>query len=116
MTCSALRETDVRRQRQNTMNSTIDNEMEYSIRFGYNEMDFDKITFMLKDAFWSIGIKKNEVIQGAQNSALLVGAFTSDNIQIGFSRVISDKTRFAYIIDVIVEEKYRKKRNRSSYG
>lgn len=109
MTCSALRETDVRRQRQNTMNSTIDNEMEYSIRFGYNEMDFDKITFMLKDAFWSIGIKKNEVIQGAQNSALLVGAFTSDNIQIGFSRVISDKTRFAYIIDVIVEEKYRKK-------
>lgn len=71
-------------------------------------MDFDKITQMLSDAFWCIGIPKEEVIQGAQNSALLVGVFTSNNEQIGFSRVISDKTRFAYILDVIVDEKYRK--------
>ena len=47
------------------------------------------------------------MIQGASNSALLVGAFTSDNKQIGFSRVISDKTRFAYILDVVVDENYR---------
>jgi ribosomal protein S18 acetylase RimI-like enzyme len=86
----------------------MDNKIEYSIKDGFNEMDFDKITIMLKDAFWSIGIKKNEIIQGAQNSALLVGAFTNDHNQIGFSRVISDKTRFAYILDVIVDEKYRK--------
>jgi GNAT superfamily N-acetyltransferase len=71
-------------------------------------MDFDKATDMLKDAFWCIGIKKKEVLQGAKNSALLVGAFTKDNTQIGYSRVISDKTRFAYILDVIVDEHYRK--------
>jgi predicted N-acetyltransferase YhbS len=86
------------------MNSKI----EYSIMDRYDKMDFDKITDMLKEAFWCIGIKKKEVIQGAQNSALLVGAFTIDNQQIGFSRVISDKTRFAYILDVIVDDKYRK--------
>jgi N-acetylglutamate synthase-like GNAT family acetyltransferase len=86
----------------------MNNILELSLKDGFNEMDFDKITYMLKDAFWSIGIKKEEVIQGARNSALLVGAFTKDNIQIGFSRVISDKTRFAYILDVIVDEKYRK--------
>ena len=51
---------------------------------------------------------ENEVIQGARNSALLVGAFTADNKQIGYARVISDGTRFAYILDVIVDEKYRK--------
>jgi N-acetylglutamate synthase-like GNAT family acetyltransferase len=82
--------------------------VEYLLKSGYNEMDFDKITDMLKDAFWCIGIKKDEVIQGAQNSALLVGAFANDNKQIGFSRVISDKTRFAYILDVIVDDNYRK--------
>jgi predicted N-acetyltransferase YhbS len=86
----------------------MDSNTKYSIKAGYNEMDFDKITDMLKDAFWCTGIKKNEIIQGAQNSALLVGAFTNDNNQIGFSRVISDKTRFAYILDVIVDDNYRK--------
>jgi len=80
---------------------------EYSIKDGYDEMDFDKVTDMLKDTYWSNGIKKKEVIQGAYNSALLVGAFTN-NKQIGYSRVISDKTRFAYILDVIVDEKHRK--------
>lgn len=71
-------------------------------------MDFDKVTFMLKDVHWSIGIKKDEVTQGARNSALVVGAFTGNNIQIGYSRVVSDKTRFAYILDVVVDENYRK--------
>jgi GNAT superfamily N-acetyltransferase len=86
----------------------MNKEFEYSIKDEFDQMDFDKVNDMLKNAHWSIGIKKNEIIQGAKNSALVVGTFTSENIQIGFSRVISDKTRFAYICDVIVDEKYRK--------
>jgi GNAT superfamily N-acetyltransferase len=81
---------------------------EYSLKDGYEQMDFEKITRMLKDVWWSPGIKKSEILQGAQNSALLVGAFNRENEQIGYSRVISDKTRFAYIMDVIVDERYRK--------
>ena len=86
----------------------MDKELNYSLKFGFQEMDFEKITTMLKDAFWSVGIKKNEIIQGAENSALVVGAFNPENEQIGYSRVISDKTRFAYILDVIVDERFRK--------
>jgi ribosomal protein S18 acetylase RimI-like enzyme len=84
------------------------NKTEYSIKSGFDAMDFDKVTDMLKNAFWCVGIKKAEVVQGAGNSALLVGAFTPENKQIGYSRVISDKTRFAYILDVIVDENYRR--------
>jgi ribosomal protein S18 acetylase RimI-like enzyme len=84
------------------------NKTEYSIKHGFSSMDFDAITFMLKDTYWCKGIKKPEVVQGAKNSALLVGAFTPDNKQIGFARVISDKTRFAYILDVIVDPACRK--------
>jgi predicted N-acetyltransferase YhbS len=88
----------------------MDNKIEFSIKNGFDIMDFDKVTDMLKSAFWSIGIKKDEVVKGAKNSALLVGIFTTNNIQIGFSRVVSDKTRFAYMLDVIVDENYRKQR------
>jgi ribosomal protein S18 acetylase RimI-like enzyme len=81
---------------------------DYTIKYGFDQMDFDKVTEMLKGAHWSIGIGKEEVLQGAGNSALVVGAFNSEDEQIGFSRVVSDKTRFAYILDVIVDENYRK--------
>ena len=80
----------------------------YFTKDGYEQMDFEKVTKMLKDVWWSPGIKIGEILQGAKNSALLVGVFTVDNEQIGYSRVISDKTRFAYIMDVIVDDRYRK--------
>ena len=78
----------------------------YLVKDGFDQMDFDKVRDMLKKVFWSIDIKKEEIIQGAKNSALLVGVFNSYE-QIGFARVISDKTRFAYIMDVVVHENYR---------
>jgi N-acetylglutamate synthase-like GNAT family acetyltransferase len=86
----------------------MNNKIEFSIKDGYGNMDFTRIQNMLKDAFWSVGIKTEEVIQGSKNSALLVGAFNGNGNQIGFSRVISDKTRFAYILDVIVDQNYRR--------
>jgi len=81
----------------------------YILKSGFNEMDFGQVTRMLKNAWWSAGIKKEEVIKGAQNSALIVGAFTKKGLQVGYARVISDKTRFAYILDVYVDENHRRK-------
>ena len=71
-------------------------------------MHFEKITKMLSNAFWCKGIEINEVIKGAENSALVVGAFIDNKNQIGYARVISDKTRFAYILDVYVDENFRR--------
>ena len=73
---------------------------------GYEKMDFVKVTDMLSKAYWSEGIGQDEVMKGAANSAVVVGAFI-DNEQIGYARAISDKTRFAYISDVYVDERYR---------
>jgi GNAT superfamily N-acetyltransferase len=81
---------------------------EFQIKDGFINMDFNQVTGMLEKVYWSVGIKEAEVIKGAKNSALLVGAFNSENQQIGFARVISDKTRFAYIMDVVVDESFRK--------
>ncbi len=71
-------------------------------------MDFDRVTEMLSKSYWCTSISKKEVIQGATNSALNIGCFVN-NLQISYARVISDKTRFAYILDVYVDEDYRKR-------
>jgi len=83
------------------------NAKECEIKSGYDNMDFDKVTSMLSNAFWCINIKIDEVRKGAQNSSLVLGVFY-ENEQIAYARVISDKTRFAYILDVYVDEKFRK--------
>ncbi len=82
--------------------------MKYKINDGFDAMDFARVTEMLGTSFWSPGISKDEVLKGAENSALVVGAFDENNRQVGYSRVISDKTRFAYILDVFVDAECRK--------
>lgn len=82
--------------------------MEYQLKDGFENMNFYMVPDMLKDVFWSIGIKEDEVVKASANSALLVGVFDSER-QIAFARVISDKTRFAYIADVVVHKDYRNK-------
>ena len=79
------------------------------IKDGIENMDFGQVTKMLSNSFWSPEIKLDEVNKGAINSALVVGAFSKGEGQIGYARVISDKTRFAYITDVYIEENFRKK-------
>lgn len=80
-----------------------------TIKDGTSEMDFEKVTEMLSKADWSPGIGIYEVKKGAHNSSLVVGAFLPNGTQIGYARVVSDKTRFAFILDVYVQETYRKK-------
>lgn len=84
------------------------NDKDFIIRTGYNEMDFDRVKALLDTSFWCKGISTDEIMKGAMNSALNVGVFTKENNQIAYCRVISDKTRFAYILDVVVDEKFRR--------
>lgn len=85
-------------------------QFDYVLKSGFGEMNFGQITSMLATSRWAPGIGKDEVVKGAQNSALVVGAFTPAGQQVGYARVISDKTRFAYILDVYVDEEHRRKR------
>ncbi len=77
------------------------------LKEGTENMDFVMVTEMLTQSYWSPGIEIKEVEKGAYNSALVVGAFNRQGKQIGYARAISDKTRYAYILDVIVHENYR---------
>ncbi len=70
-------------------------------------MDFARVHAWLAATYWTPGIARERVERGASNSALVIGAFDPDGAQIGFARVVSDKTRFACLCDVVVDETYR---------
>lgn len=76
----------------------------YCISDSVDRIDFNQVRDMLKNAFWSKDISVEEIKKGANNSALVVTAYDKSNNIVGYLRVISDKTRFAYLLDVYVHE------------
>ena len=83
--------------------------MDIVYKCGIGSMDFERVTDMLAQAYWSPGIKIDEMKKAAVNAALVIGAFSDDGRQIAYGRVISDKTRFAYLTDFYVDMEFRKK-------
>ena len=77
--------------------------MQTTFKTGFDHMDFEPVSKWLHDAYWSPGITQDEVILGAKNSSLVVGGFVEFGKQVSFLRLISDRVRFAYILDVIVD-------------
>lgn len=72
-------------------------------------VDFGTVTRWLAGSYWSPGIGREEVERAAKYSSLVVGVYTAAGVQVGYARLASDKTRFAYFMDVFVEEKHRRK-------
>lgn len=68
--------------------------------------DFARCHGWLTDAYWSIGISHVEVERGFRHSTLVVGAYR-DGEQLGCLRLVSDRTRFAYFMDVFVDPSAR---------
>lgn len=63
---------------------------------------------LLAASYWSPGITSPDVEHGFRHSTVVVGAYAGA-VQVGCARVVSDKTRFAFIMDVIVAEEHRKR-------
>lgn len=82
---------------------------EYTLSNNCSAINFDQVAALLKHAYWCKDISIEEIKKGANNSALVVAAYDKNNDIVGYLRVISDKTRFAYILDVYVDIKHRNK-------
>jgi GNAT superfamily N-acetyltransferase len=63
-------------------------------------LDLDVIHGFLYHCYWSPGIPRELVVRGIQHS-FCFGLY-NDNSQIGFARVVTDYTSFAYLADVFV--------------
>jgi GNAT superfamily N-acetyltransferase len=74
---------------------------DYRLTTDIEEFDFDVVhRFLSEVAYWSPGIAREKVERAARHS-LAFGLFRGD-AQIGYARMITDATTFAYLADVFV--------------
>lgn len=69
-------------------------------------LDFDIIHPALAASYWSPGIERSLVERAARHS-IAIGLYDSSCFQIGYCRVVTDHTTFAYLADVWVDENLR---------
>src|SRR5579863_7969134 len=79
---------------------------QYQLDDSLTRINFDVVHAWLTASYWSPGITRQRVEQGARHSALVIGAYR-DAAHVGYARVVSDTTRFAYLCDVYVDPAHR---------
>lgn len=81
--------------------------MEYTISTNHADMKLDDVHAMLAATYWSPRIKR-EIVAKAMANSVVVGAFDAAiGRQVGYARVVTDRATFAWLCDVIVDEKHR---------
>ena len=72
-----------------------------------SRIDFERVHLWLSRSYWCPGISKERLQRALDHSSLIVGAYSPDYGQCGVARVVTDFTRFAYLMDVIVTPEHR---------
>jgi GNAT superfamily N-acetyltransferase len=81
---------------------------EYEIEEGSSHVDWTRVHGWLASSYWSPGISREVVERAGRHSALLLSAF-KEGQQVAYLRVISDKTRFAYLCDIWLDAPHRRR-------
>ncbi len=80
---------------------------QYYISSDHAKLDVERVWLLLKDCFWSKNIPITHIQKFIQHS-LCFGAYVKiDDRLVGFGRVISDFTTYAYVCDIIIDESHR---------
>lgn len=72
-----------------------------------DRIDFERVHGWLSDSYWSRGIPAERMRRALEHTSLVAGAYLPGRGQIGVARVVTDFTRFAYLMDVIVDPECR---------
>lgn len=86
----------------------------FSISTNKEYLDLDAIhKFLSEEAYWALGRPKEIIKKSIDNTALCFGVYKGDVSkgdveQVGFARVVSDLTIFAYLADVFIVPECRK--------
>jgi GNAT superfamily N-acetyltransferase len=81
---------------------------EYEVSTDTDRLNVDVIhTFLAQDSYWSPGIPRSTVERAIENS-LCFGVYHR-GAQVGFARIVTDKSTFALLADVFILEAHRGK-------
>ena len=81
----------------------------FEISTDQKRVNFDFVHQELTKSYWSPGISKEMVVKAAQNSIIFGVYRETDGTQVGYARLITDQTTFAYLADVFIAEDERGK-------
>lgn len=79
----------------------------HSVTADRQRIDVDAVHAFLTGCFWATGISRELVAKSIEHS-LCFGLF-DNSAQVGFARVVTDYSTYAYLCDVYVLEEYRGK-------
>ncbi len=83
--------------------------MNVSISTDPARIDLDAVWAMVRESYWSPGVRREIVARAIANS-LVVGAYDADTgRQVGFARAVTDRATFAWLCDVIVAPDARRR-------
>ena len=78
----------------------------YTINTDPSRLDINTIhAYLANESYWASGISINIIEKSVENS-LCFGVYEQGK-QIGFARVVSDRTTFAWLCDVFILKPYR---------
>lgn len=77
----------------------------YQINDDKTQLQLEVVHAMLRDAYWCQGIPE-KTVAAAIESSLCFGVYAS-GFQVGFARIVTDGATFAWLCDVIIDEKHR---------
>ena len=78
----------------------------YTVTTDPDRIDLDAVWGFLRESYWSPGIERETVAHGVANS-MPFSLLGPDGTQAGFARVVTDRTRFAWLADVFVLQAHR---------
>ncbi len=79
----------------------------YLISTDRSLLDLRFVHGYLRTSYWAAGVPEEVVRRSVENS-LCFGVY-SDEEQVGFARVVTDRATFAYLADVFVLEEHRRR-------
>ncbi len=79
----------------------------YIISTDRRKLKMQFIADTIQSMYWGTNLSREEIV-GSINNSRAYGLY-HNNKQIGFAKVLSDYTRFAYLSDVFIVEEYRGK-------
>jgi GNAT superfamily N-acetyltransferase len=78
---------------------------EFTVSSDLSRMDMNVVHGYLSRAYWCEGLPR-ETLERAMRNSLCFGLFEGEQ-QVGFARVVSDRTTFAYVCDVFVLQSHQ---------
>ena len=79
---------------------------EFEIDDDPERIDFDVVVASLQATYWGEGLSPETIVASFRNADAF-GLYRNSGAQIGCARVVTDRVRFAWLSDVVVDADYR---------